>query len=121
MLTETVERDTIYQTAKLIAGKVGMKCDGNTCKNCDKDCMCLEVAQQIHALGYKQTKSHVKNNMMKTAPMQGISGELAKSIALCRDYGCNDQDCCVRCGCCGMCIPHDIATHLVQNGYRKEN
>lgn len=121
MSNANVERKQIYATAKIIAGKISMKCNGNTCANCDRDCMCLEFAHLVHALGYHQTKSHVKNNMMKSAPFMGITEELAKALAFNRGYGCNDQDCCARCSCRGDCIPRNIAVHLIQNGYRKEN
>jgi hypothetical protein len=117
----SIDREAVYKTAKLIAGKFGVKCDGNMCKSCNKDCMCLEFAQKAISLGYKQTKSHVKNNMMKSAPFVGMTEELSKPLASSRGYGCNDQDCCLRCSCCWDCIPRDIASHLIQNGYRKES
>lgn len=116
-----VEREQIYTAANIIAGKLSMKCNGSTCENCTKDCMCLEFAHLAHALGYRQTKSHVKNNMMKSASFMGMTEELAKDLAFNRGYGCNDQDCCVRCSFREDCIPRNIAAHLIQNGYRKGN
>jgi hypothetical protein len=116
---QIIDRTAVHSTAKLIAGKISMKCNGNTCANCDRDCMCLEFAYLAHALGYEKTKSHVKNNMMKSAPFVGMTGELAKQIAVNRGYGCNEQDCCAICSLRGDCIPRDIAFHLIQNGYRK--
>lgn len=116
-----IEYEAIYEAAKIIAGNRGGKCNGNKCENCDHDCMYLEFAHLAHALGYRRTESRVKNNIMKSVPFLGMVEALAKALAANRGYGCNDYDCCFKCICCGDCIPRDIAKHLIQNGYRKED
>ena len=119
MITRTRKED-VRKTAKLLAGRFRMKCSGQTCETCDRDCMWQEYAQLVLALGYNKNKAHVHKNVMRSAEYKGLVGELAKSLAFCKGYGCNDDDCCVRCVIGGDCIPHDVAYHLIQHGYRKE-
>lgn len=124
MCSKTSISNTLFETTRTIANKIGIssRCKENdNCTTCQHDCMAMEIAKQVIALGYSKTAKKAKKSTMQCRTMQGFVEDLAKKIALARGYGCNSQDCCSKCSCAKVvgCIPFDIAECMIQAGYRK--
>lgn len=118
MTKKEIDKAAICELSKLFASKTGA-CGSKPKMNCetcsyDGDCMSMEIAHQVYAMGYVKTDSVKDDN-------QAIE-DIAKDIARARGYGCDKQDSCSKCVCASVldCIPLQLANCMVKSGYEKK-
>lgn len=115
---KAIDKTAICELSQLFASKTGA-CGNRPnmdCSTCffDGDCLSMEIAKQVHAMGYVKTDS-------VTNDTQAIEA-IAKDVACVRGYGCDKQDSCSKCVCASVldCIPLRLANALVSAGYQKK-
>lgn len=118
MSKREIDKTAICELSKLFAKKTGA-CGARLSMDCatcafDGDCLSLEIAKQVYAMGYIRT-DHVNND---TQTIETI----AKDIAFVRGYGCGEQDSCSKCTCASIlgCIPLQLANCMIAAGYKKK-